>query len=71
MKQCLSLSRAAVECKRRAIVSDLRYMTPDSAPAFYLSVVINTAAAKVVAAIPLKPAPRVFHVDPAFFSPDR
>src|SRR5215470_8184361 len=46
-------------------------MTTDRAPAFDLSFVVGTTAAEVIAAIPLKPATRIFVVDPAFLPPHR
>ena len=42
----------------------------ECSPSTYLPVVIGAAPAKVVAAIPLKPAARILGIDPAFFPPD-
>jgi hypothetical protein len=70
MEQGLSLSRAAIQSERRAVFADLSDVPADGTPAFYLTLVIWTPSAEIIAAIPLEPASRVFVIDPAFRAPD-
>jgi hypothetical protein len=70
MEQRLSLLWAAIERAGGTIFPDLSDMTADGAPAFDLPLIVDASPSQVVAAIPLKPATRVFLVKPTIFSPD-
>jgi hypothetical protein len=51
---------------------DLCDVSPDGLPSFNLAcVLLRDAPPHVIAAVPLKPAPRIFGMDPAFPAPDR
>ena len=71
MEESLALPRATGEVAAPAIFLHLRDVAPDGAPALDLALVIGTATAKIIAAIPLKPAARIFLINPAFRAPDR
>src|SRR4029079_362412 len=50
---------------------ELRHVPRDLTPATHLATVIEAAATEIVPALPLKPAARIFLVDPAFLPPHR
>ena len=65
------MSSPAVEVAARAVLLQLRKMTPNCAPALDLAQIIRAPAAGIITAIPLKPAPRIFVADPTLRAPDR
>src|SRR5688572_7079167 len=69
MQQSLALARAAVEVSVAAMLLELGDVAADGSPAADLALVVRTAATEVVTAVPLKPAARIFVIDPAFLSP--
>jgi hypothetical protein len=69
MQQRLSLFPSAIKVLFRAIRLDLRNMPLNAFPPLDLALVIGAAPAHVVPAIPLKPPPRIFAIDPALFFP--
>ena len=71
MQQRLPLFPSALQLTRRTVLPDLRNVPPHRAPTFDLSLVVRTAPAHVIPAIPLKPATRIFVIDPPFLLPVR
>ena len=71
MKQRLPLTGPALGFAARAVLSDLGNVPAHGAPTFDLALVIRTPPPHEVAAIPLKPAARIFVIEPAVFSPLR
>ena len=71
MKQRLPLTGPALGFASRAVLSDLGNVSAHGAPTFDLTLVIGTPPPHEVAAIPLKPAARIFVIEPAVFSPLR
>jgi hypothetical protein len=67
----LSLFRAAVEIAFFAVFAELGDVALYGLPTFDLAAVIGTASSHIVSAVPLKPAPRVFVVNPALVDPER
>lgn len=71
VKQRLALLWSAGEVGRATMFLNLRFVSPDCAPAFYLAFIIRTPAADEVSAIPLKPPSGIFFIDPPLFDPNR
>src|SRR6185369_3118439 len=71
VQQGLALAWPAGQVAGAAVGLDLGEVAADGVPAFDLAVVVEAAAAEVVAAVPLEPAARVLGVDPALLPPDR
>lgn len=71
MQQGLSLPRPAVQRPRGTVVTYLRNVPADGPPALDLPFIVRTAAAKIIAAVPLEPSTRVFFVEPSLLSPNR
>ena len=69
VEDCLALFGAAGKFTLVAVLFYLRDVAFYSFPPFYLPFVVGAPATHVVTAVPLGPAPRVFVVDPTFFSP--
>ncbi len=69
MQECLALLWAARFIARQAVRLNLSNVTAHRNPAPDLSVVVRASAAKVVAAVPLKPAARILGADPSPFEP--
>src|SRR5579864_6628352 len=70
MEQRLALPGPALEVATPAVAAHLRYMPANGPPALDLPFIIGTAAAQEIAAIPLKPAARVFLEYPTLLAPD-
>src|SRR5271165_719394 len=71
VQQCLALTRPTHGVAGLAMTFDLRNVASDRFPAFDLPrILFRHSAAHVVAAVPLKPAPRVIGMNPALFAPD-
>ncbi len=71
MEKGLPLPPAARAVTSPACLFQLRDVSPNSAPPFDLSLIIQATPAEIVAAIPLEPSPRIFRINPAFGSPNR
>lgn len=71
MEQCLSLLATAAPVAGQAVGPYLRRVPPEGPPPSDLPRIVGAAPSHVVAAIPLKPAARVFMIEPALRSPDR
>ena len=72
MQQRLALTLPAEKIARLAIHLQLTDVASDRGPAFDLSCIfVRKPPASKIAAIPLKPAARVFAVNPAFAAPHR
>lgn len=71
MKQGLPLFRATGEVAAPAVLAQLRNMPTNGAPTLDLTLVIRATPTKVVTAIPLKPAARVFVINPPLLAPNR
>lgn len=72
VQQRLPLPRTAKRIAGLAVHFDLIDVTTKGLPALDLpSVLLRHPPAHVIAAVPLKPAPRIFGMDPAFPAPDR
>ncbi len=71
MQQCLSLLSPASEIAARAILFQLRDMSPHRFPAFYLTLVVGAAATGIISAEPLEPTARIFRVNPSLLLPKR
>src|SRR4029079_4720996 len=69
MEPRLPLLAAAIQSSARTILLQLRHVTLHCSPTLNLSLVVGTTAAEVVAAIPLKPAARIFVIDPTLPPP--
>src|SRR4051812_37734363 len=70
VQQSLSLARATGEIAAAAMLGDLGHVAPYRPPAPDLPLVIKAAAAHKVATIPLKPAARIFVIDPPLRAPN-
>ena len=71
MKQGLALSPPAAQIAFFAVLDESRDVPRDPAPALNLARVVVAAATRVVAAVPLEPAPRILRVDPSLAPPLR
>ena len=71
MQERLALFAPAVEIARWTMFFELRDVPLHRFPSFYLAGVIGAAPAQIIAAIPLKPAARVFMINPPFLPPVR
>jgi hypothetical protein len=71
VQQRLALFSPTIEVLASAVLLQLRKMTPHSSPAFNLAQIICAAAAGIIPAIPLKPAARIFVINPALLAPNR
>ena len=69
MKQGLALARATVLVAGATVVHHLSSVSAKGKPALDLALIIWVSSAKVVSAVPVKPASRVVFVKPAFLSP--
>ncbi len=69
VEQRLSLLGAAGEVAGAAVFLNLGEMAANGPPAADLPLVVRTAAAQIVAAVPLKPAPRIIGVYPTLGPP--
>ena len=69
MKQNLSLLWPATEIGLSAMPANLGNVPLHCFESLDLSLVIGAASAHVITTIPLKPAPRIFMINPAFLSP--
>lgn len=69
LQQRLSLLLAAVHVTWLAVFAKLLQMSSKRSPPLDLPLIILAPASQVVPAIPLKPASRIFVVDPALLSP--
>jgi hypothetical protein len=70
MQQRLSLFSAATPISVGAMFFNLRLVPSHGAPSLDLAFIIWTSAAHEVSAIPLKPAARIFPVNPTLHLPD-
>jgi hypothetical protein len=71
LEKRLSLPPAAMHIARRAVLLKLMNVAPHCFPSSDLArIFLAYTATQVVAAIPLKPAPRVISVDPSLFTPN-
>lgn len=61
----------AMHIPRRTVIADLRDMPFHRLPSSDLALIVRAPSAEVIPAIPWKPSPRVFVVDPALFAPER
>ena len=66
MKQRLALSRSTLKLADRAIFLDLSNVAAHGDPALDLTLIIEVAAAIIIATIPLEPTSGVVRVNPAF-----
>ncbi|MEY2585705.1 MAG: hypothetical protein QOD80_1731, partial [Verrucomicrobiota bacterium] len=64
MEQGLALPRATREIARRAMLLQLRDVSPDRPPALDLAKIVGMAPAEIITAIPLEPAARIVGMDP-------
>jgi hypothetical protein len=72
LEKRLSLSPAAAQIARFTVLLNLPNVAAHCFPSFDLPRIFpGDAAAKIITAIPLKPAPRVLGVDPPLLTPDR
>jgi hypothetical protein len=69
VKQGLSLSAPAIQVSSGTVLLELRDMTANCAPPLNLPEIVHATATHVIATKPLKPAPRMLVVDPAFGPP--
>ncbi len=69
VQQHLALLFTAGKIARLTVLLQLGNVPSDGFPAPDLTLIIGTAAPHVVAAVPLKPAPGVFVINPAFHTP--
>jgi hypothetical protein len=69
MEQRLPLASTAIKRPLRTILLQLCDVTFHGSPSFDLSLVVGTPAAHEVTAIPLKPAARIFVIDPTLPPP--
>lgn len=70
MQQRLALAPPAVKISTTTVFLELGDVPPDCAPTFDLTLIILTTTAKIITAVPLKPSPRVFVINPPFPTPD-
>ena len=71
LEQGLTLPGSAIPVACSAVFLYLRDMPLKSAPPSDLAIIVRTTAPHIIAAVPLKPAARIFVVDPSLLSPVR
>jgi hypothetical protein len=69
LEQGLSLLRPTADVTLAAMPAYLGYVPSHGLPSSDLPLVIGAAPAHVIPAVPLKPSPRIFVVDPALLDP--
>lgn len=71
VEQCLPLFWSATEIALFTVLLDLSTMSLHCFPSFDLTLIIRASPPHVVPAIPLKPPPRIFMINPPSFLPNR
>ncbi len=70
MEKRLTLPRTTIQTATRTVAFQLAEMPADRSPAFDLTQVIGATSPRIISAIPLKPAARIFRINPAIFPPN-